>query len=102
MSDKRSSLKYEFPEIPQILNRNNYKNKFDCLLYIEEYQSRIALEKFNMFYCKLIEEEKGFSIHVPSLADGKPSLVLENKVVIINEKRYFDRFEGSIVEVITS
>ena len=98
------SLDDAFPELTQPLSKANYRNKFHCLLYLEECVNQINVRKYDMSDVTLRRENRYFVINVPGLADGRPSLILGDKVIAFGEKRATDEktlgFEGFIHEVI--
>ena len=100
------NLEELFPELGQVLTKENYRPRFHTLLYIEETANEHCLKKFNMTNVKLTQEGRFLAFAVPGLADGRPSLIMGDRVVIFEDGKVIDGkrigFEGFIHEVISS
>ena len=84
------------PELAQPLHVSNYKKKLSTLVYAEEIQMEIEMREFDL-KCVLLRKRGEFlSLDVPGLAEGRPSLLLGDRVVVTYHGRGSDSptYEG--------
>lgn len=101
--EKKKSLTSYCPQLDGALNSENYGKRYHTLLYLEEYQNQRNLKKYNLCEVTLEKEGSFFAIQVPSLAEGRPSLILGDRVLLFREPIRFRhksvRYVGFVKEV---
>jgi hypothetical protein len=81
-SESEITLLKNVPSFEQQLSFENYKQRFDYLLYLEEIAQAIYIKKFNMFSAIMHESGEYLSLNVPGLAEKRPSLLIGDKVIV--------------------
>lgn len=69
------------PELSQPLHISNYKKKLSTLLYAEEIQMELEMREFDLRQVLLRPVGEFFSLVVPGLAEGRPSLLIGDRVI---------------------
>lgn len=89
------------PEIAQPLHASNYKKKLSSLVYIEEIQQEIEMREFDMSCVLLRKHGEYLSLDVPGLAEGRPSLLLGDRVIVSYHDKGTDSptYEGYVHEI---
>lgn len=87
------SLDIRKPMTPQ-----NYVPRFQTLLWIEEAHQAVEMRRYDMTGIMLGKFENFFSVQVPGLAEGRPSLMRGDKLLLRNPKRD-SLYEGYIHDV---
>lgn len=86
------------------LNKDNYHKKFHELIYLEECENYSNLRQYDMENANLRREGRYLALNVPGLADGRPSLIVSDKVICYDEhnpnREKKIAYEGIIHEVI--
>lgn len=80
------------------LDMDNYPTRFQRLLWVEEAQQAMEMRKYDMFDVMLAKHEELFLLEVPGLAEGRPSLLRGDRLVLRSDKRS-SYYEGYIHEV---
>ena len=101
--DNNWPLAESFPEVKEQLTKQNYRKKFHTLLFLEECENQKNLQNFEMHGITLQRDGRFFAITVPGLAEGRPSLIMGDKVLIKDENQKPEErqiiFEGFVHEV---
>ena len=95
----------KFDVLKQELSVSNYKDKFTYLIYLEELEQQMNLWKnYSLSNVVMEKENDFFSIEVPGLAEGRPSLVMGDKIIVQmsngSDQLEIVCFEGVINDVI--
>lgn len=69
-----------FPNIPETLCYENYTSKFSILLHLEEIQMMIDIRQFDLERVCLKHAGEYLALKVPGLAEGRPSVLVGDKV----------------------
>jgi hypothetical protein len=80
------------------LMMDNYIQRFQTLMWVEEAQQQIEMRKYDMYDVLLGKHEDFFVIEVPGLAEGRPSLLRGDRLIVRSEHRG-EQNEGYIYEV---
>ncbi|OXU24496.1 hypothetical protein TSAR_010596 [Trichomalopsis sarcophagae] len=70
------------PCLHEPLSIRNYKKRFDYLLYLEEIEQTINMQKFDMKSATLHRSGEYLTLNVPGLAENRPSLILGDRVIV--------------------
>uniref|UniRef100_A0A7M5WSS0 Uncharacterized protein n=1 Tax=Clytia hemisphaerica TaxID=252671 RepID=A0A7M5WSS0_9CNID len=70
------------PELAQPLHISNYTRKLSTLLYAEEIKMEAEMRQFDLFQVILRKSHEYLTLDVPGLAEGRPSLLLGDRVVV--------------------
>jgi len=81
-SDEIHRLRLDEP-----LSMNNYVERFQTLLWVEEAQQAIEMRRYDMYDVMLAKKEDFFLLDVPGLAEGRPSLLRGDRVVLTSPRR---------------
>jgi RNA helicase armi len=86
------------------LNKDNYQKKFHELIYLEECENHLNVRQYDMENAHFRREGRYLALSVPGLADGRPSLIVSDKVICYDghnpNKEKKIAYEGIIHEVI--
>lgn len=87
-------------KLGDVLTAENYAQRFENLIYLEESNQTVELRRFDLKCAKLgAETRRGyFNLKVPGLAEGRPSLMAGDMLVLRSDKRP-KGYEGYITEV---
>ncbi|XP_037369257.1 RNA helicase Mov10l1 isoform X2 [Talpa occidentalis] len=83
------------PLLAELLNVNNYKEKFSALLWLEEIHAEIELREYNMSGVTLRRSGDLLALEVPGLAESRPSLYAGDKLVLKTQE-----YNGHVIEYI--
>lgn len=87
-------LHLETPIAPE-----NYANRFQTILWIEEAHQAIEMHRYDIYGAMLGKHDDGnLILPVPGLAEGRPSLMRGDRVLLKSEKRQ-TKYEGFISDV---
>lgn len=76
MTEINERLDYILPFFSEPLSIKNYEKCFHNLLYLEEIQLYHNIRRYDMDRAHFIKEGEYLSLHVPNMAETRPSLVL--------------------------
>ncbi|XP_012556830.2 uncharacterized protein LOC100201712 isoform X1 [Hydra vulgaris] len=95
------NLEKLIPEISQPLHISNYRKKFSSLLYIEEIHKDEEMKEFDLEMVILRPAGEYLSLNVPGLAEGRPSLLLGDRVIVFfhSKGQQSPSYEGYIHQV---
>ncbi|EJD54693.1 P-loop containing nucleoside triphosphate hydrolase protein [Auricularia subglabra TFB-10046 SS5] len=81
--------------------RQNHSAHCCFLLFVEEYRLSTDLQQFNMRRAELTHVGDRFALHVPGLSEGRPSLIVGDRIIVRTEGAMPDEkwFEGAIVAI---
>lgn len=99
VSDHPHAIMKTYPILREELTIKNYQEKFKTLLWIEEIEREIQFRQYDMEPAILTwNSDHTFFIPVPGLADGRPSLIVGDKVHLVpgNEEIIL---EGIIIHI---
>ena len=98
------SVNEKFPELSDKLEKTNYRTRFHSMLYLEECETQRNLSRYDMADVPLKKAGRFFAITVPGLAEGRPSLIVGDRLVIIGNMKSTEGkvlgYEGFVNEVI--
>ncbi|XP_062522848.1 putative helicase MOV-10 isoform X2 [Corticium candelabrum] len=89
------------PSIGRALTMDSYSQRFSSLLHIEEVQIEINMGEFDMAEVTMEKQGSYFQLPVPGLAEGRPSLLVGDKVIatVPGKGHSEPSYEGYIHEV---
>lgn len=96
--DAIKSNNVELLKLSNQMTMDNYVQRFQTLLWVEEAQQTIEMRRYDMFDVLLAKLEDFFLLEVPGLAEGRPSLLRGDRLILRSEKRS-SCYEGYIHEV---
>ncbi|XP_046583747.1 RNA helicase Mov10l1-like [Haliotis rubra] len=70
------------PELAQVLTMDNYVKKFSALLHLEEIQQEIDIRQFDLHRVCLRRCGEYLALQVPGLAEGRPSILIGDKIIL--------------------
>ncbi|XP_058797629.1 probable RNA helicase armi isoform X2 [Phymastichus coffea] len=70
------------PCLYQHLNIDNYKQRFDYLLYLEEIAQILDMRRFDMATAVMHRSGEFLVLNVPGLAEKRPSLIIGDRVIV--------------------
>lgn len=85
-------------DIHSPLTPSNYIWRFQTLLWVEEAHQAVEMRRYDMSSVMLGKYENFFSVQVPGLAEGRPSLMRGDKLMLRNPRRSAV-YEGYIHDV---
>ncbi|XP_028398184.1 RNA helicase Mov10l1-like isoform X2 [Dendronephthya gigantea] len=90
------------PSLAEPLIVRNYKERFSALLHAEEVQMEMEMREFDLQQVSLKPAGKLLSLAVPGLAEGRPSLLIGDRVIlsVSGGSNNSPRYEGFIHEVL--
>ena len=92
-----------FEGINKPINKENYQQKFHALIHLEECENHFNIRQYDMEDVTLRREGRFLALTVPGLADGRPSLIVSDKVICFDGKNTNEEkriaYEGFIHEV---
>ncbi|CAG2179990.1 unnamed protein product, partial [Oppiella nova] len=74
------------PELNEPLTQDNYRLKFHALMYLEECQNVLNLQSYDMNGVQFRRTGRFLALNVPGLADGRPSLIISDKLIAFDDK----------------
>lgn len=77
---KREDITFIYPSLSQDLTLNNYKDRFQALLFMEESEEQENMKFYDQVGVILERKNEYFTIEVPGLAEGRPSLLIGDRV----------------------
>lgn len=80
------------------LGPHNYVKKFQTLLWVEEAQQSLEMERYTMCNVMLGKLEDFFVLEIAGLAEGRPSLLRGDRLIVRSDNRS-SYYEGYIYEV---
>lgn len=80
------------------LDMDNYVKRFQTLLWMEEAQQAVEMRRYDMDSVMLGKHEDFFVLEVPGLAEGRPSLLRGDRLILRSPRRQ-SYYEGYIYEV---
>lgn len=93
-------VEYLVPELSQPLHISNYAKKLSTLLYAEEVHMEKEMREFDLFQVILRRSCDFLTLEVPGLAEGRPSLLLGDRVIVkYAGQRSSPKYEGFIHEI---
>ncbi|XP_054154212.1 putative helicase MOV-10 [Oppia nitens] len=75
-----------FPEVKEKLMPENYRKKFHALMFLEEAENQLMLQKFDMRNVQFKRNGRFVSLTVPGLAEGRPSLIMGDRLFCFEEE----------------
>ncbi|XP_053377782.1 RNA helicase Mov10l1-like [Mercenaria mercenaria] len=78
----QDDLLYYAPVLAEELTFKNYREKFKMLLYLEEIQMDIDIREFDLYRVCLRHFGEYLALGVPGLAEGRPSVLIGDKVIL--------------------
>ncbi|UYV64032.1 MOV10L1 [Cordylochernes scorpioides] len=101
--EKKDLLKL-YPVLGEIICPQNYTQKFDMLLHLEEIQLCVDLQQFNLHDACLQHAGQFLSLELPGLAEGRPSLLVGDRALLtlpgsMEAEDKLTVYEGCIHEV---
>jgi len=84
--------------LKQPLGPNNYQTKYRTLLYLEQCQEEIDIQSFDMRAVKLQRSGQSLVLHVPGLAESRPS-VLPGDQLYVSSDRNPREYGGQVHQV---
>lgn len=85
-------------DIHKPLTPSNYVWRFQTLLWLEEVHQAVEMRRYDMTGVMLGKYQNFFSVQVPGLAEGRPSLMRGDRLILRNPKRS-SIYEGYIHDV---
>ncbi|KAH0548424.1 probable RNA helicase armi [Cotesia glomerata] len=88
INDKMSAIELEgvvgeaLPFLNDTLTLQNYRDRFHALLYLEEMNLTIEMQKYDMDSSVMIPGGEFLILKVPGLAEKRPSLIIGDRVVV--------------------
>ncbi|XP_014214537.1 probable RNA helicase armi [Copidosoma floridanum] len=76
------ALQEKIPCLNRPLSFNNYKQRFNYLLYLEEIAMVLDMKRFSMESAVLHRNGEYMTLNVPGLAEKRPSLIIGDRVII--------------------
>lgn len=83
------ALQEKIPCLSRPLSFDNYKQRFNYLLYLEEIEIILNMKSFGINKAVLHKSGEYLTLNVPGLAEKRPSLIIGDRVII-----YFDWKKG--------
>ncbi|PVD24975.1 hypothetical protein C0Q70_15471 [Pomacea canaliculata] len=84
----------------QKLRRDNYIERMSTLLHLEEIQMEINILEFDLYRVCLQAAGEFLTLHVPGLAEGRPSLLIGDSVILLSPVDPDEpQYEGIIHEI---
>ncbi|XP_022239290.1 RNA helicase Mov10l1-like isoform X1 [Limulus polyphemus] len=84
------------------LAKENYADKFSTLLHLEEIQMQLDMEEFDIKEAPLRRCKEYLALHVPGLAEGRPSVLLGDKVIlsspVLEEELLYEGFVHEVLK----
>ncbi|XP_060593732.1 RNA helicase Mov10l1-like isoform X2 [Ruditapes philippinarum] len=94
-------LLYYAPVLAEELTYKNYRDKFKMLLHLEEIQMDIDIREFDLHRVCLRHFSEYLALPVPGLAEGRPSVLIGDKVILIDPSDPDGPcFEGYVHEIL--
>ena len=84
--------------LAQQMTMDNYVQRFQTLLWVEEAQQTLEMRKYDMYDVMLAKKEDFFLLEIPGLAEGRPSLLRGDRLFVRSDQRA-SYYEGYIHEV---
>ncbi|KAK3102564.1 hypothetical protein FSP39_012227 [Pinctada imbricata] len=90
-----------FPFLEEELKAENYGNRFRVLLYLEEIQKELEMQEFDMERVCLRPFNEFLALNVPGVAEGRPPLIVGDKVRLTDPVHPGSlAYEGSVEDII--
>ncbi|XP_048252901.1 RNA helicase Mov10l1-like isoform X2 [Haliotis rufescens] len=70
------------PELAEVLTMGNYVQRFSTLLHLEEIQQEIDIRQFDLHRVCLRRCGVYLALEVPGLAEGRPSILIGDKIIL--------------------
>lgn len=75
-------LRELYPVLSEELSMENYRLKFDLLLHLEEIQMEIDIREFDLDRVCMRRVGEYLGLKVPGLAEGRPSVLIGDKILL--------------------
>lgn len=88
LTEEKNNFESEFllseriPVLKQTLNFQNYKQRFNYLLYLEEIAQILEMQRYEMKNATLSRTAEFLKLSVPGLVEKRPSLIIGDRVII--------------------
>ncbi|XP_008556332.1 probable RNA helicase armi [Microplitis demolitor] len=88
INEKRSAIELEgvvgeaLAFLNDTLTLHNYRDRFHALLYLEEMNLTIEMQKYDMDSAVMTHAGEYLSLKVPGLAEKRPSLIIGDRVIV--------------------